>query len=1323
MAENNGIYLNVGWSSENLESAKTGYSSWEYEPYRISKGGVITTPLEFYTNADAKKYFKRKTRYYMSRWAYSPFVMNWETMNEYDFAMGSEGWKNNSSWQSVIPWYSDIGSYVKNQDPYNHLLSGSTGTSSWNLITRPTDYQYWRDFWNLPVWDVIHAHNYEGYPTDTLGNINCQFDTLVDTVSSTCNDPIYYPPSQKVMPSHYGLPLMIGEWATDTGTANFTTNNLHDAIWMATINGGSILPWFYDYASSNNMIPVFKGLSAFMQGENLGGKNMKRIRFPTTDKAQLQAYGLANGSSILGWVVNTGTSTNGNITFPNMQNGSYNVEIWDAWNGTKLSTSFQTAVSGSLSIPVTNITHSLAFKANLTSITPTPTPPACIPSCTGKACGDDLCGGSCGSCSINYSCINFQCIAPTPTPTSTSTPIPSTPTKTSTPTPTRTPTPTTTPIPTGGNTYYVSTTGNDANSGTQTSPWRTIQKAANTVVAGDTVNVADGIQETNRVTINKSGTEQAPIIFEASGGVSAATTKGFTLGSSSPISYVTLKGFRVINAIGKGMEIMCKNCVIENNYVEYASDGGILIKPLATMVNSTIVVDYESSSQIVVKNNRLYHNAQFGIDVRGRNHLVEGNEIWRTIQHHPNRVPSPAWADADGMHFHGSGHIFRNNYIHDIPFDGVEVVDSHTDCFQTYQILPYQEAASSITFDGNKCIIPYYAATNAHTNAFMLAQATNLTIKNNLIHAYGGINTGGGGNSNLNILNNTWIGLTDQTQLKNCAVGTVCWPGGIGLQNTPNAVIKNNIFYDHLYAPVTVDSASIPTLVHNNNLMYRSDGLNWNASQLISSVGELWKINPQFIDPSVNNYYLQSSSPAINTGYNLGSLVVNDLDGITRPQGAGYDIGAYEYSGVACIPNCTGKACGDDECGSTCGSCSINYSCINYQCIAPTPTRTPTPIPPTSTPIPPTSTPTPVPPTSTPTRTPTPVPPTPTRTPTPIPPTPTQIPISTNTPIPTIPICIPNCVSKACGDDGCGSSCGSCAINESCLNFQCVAPIPTETLTPTVIPTIPVCTPNCTGKACGDDGCGSSCGSCQVFEVCKNNYTCGVGEVPSNIPTAIPTPTYTIMPTPTFHIVFSKKTKSLSKPTDKPKKIKQEDSQSEYSCQQGCTLSTWINFQSKEINKPIIMGKYNQTPIKSEYFLTYNKEKDLIEFYVFSENEESYVSALDFGSPPINTWIFIVAWYDASEQIINIQVNNGQVNSQYWRKPLNITLSPFVVSGQNFQGLISKPNFQKTLLNTEERSIMYNKYVGLYKNMKSMNNIFFTISNYFKKLFKFINLK
>ncbi len=52
--------------------------------------------------------------------------------------------------------------------------------------------------------------------------------------------------------------------------------------------------------------------------------------------------------------------------------------------------------------------------------------------------------------------------------------------------------------------------------------------------------------------------------------------------------------------------------------------------------------------------------------------------------------------------------------------------------------------------------------------------------------------------------------------------------------------------------------------------------------------------DPKFVDPLHGNYHLQFGSAAIDRGVDAG--VNTDLDGNPRPFGAGFDIGAYEYS-------------------------------------------------------------------------------------------------------------------------------------------------------------------------------------------------------------------------------------------------------------------------------------------------------------------------------------------------------------------------------------------------------------------------------------------
>src|SRR5216683_84533 len=93
-------------------------------------------------------------------------------------------------------------------------------------------------------------------------------------------------------------------------------------------------------------------------------------------------------------------------------------------------------------------------------------------------------------------------------------------------------------IPSQAVTYYVSPFGSDTNSGSAALPWATIQKAANTMQAGDTAMVSAGSYD-ERVTTTRPGTaETNRITFQAQG---QATMRGFSMQHS----YVTIAGFDI----------------------------------------------------------------------------------------------------------------------------------------------------------------------------------------------------------------------------------------------------------------------------------------------------------------------------------------------------------------------------------------------------------------------------------------------------------------------------------------------------------------------------------------------------------------------------------------------------------------------------------------------------------------------------------------------------------------------------------------------------------------------------------------------------------
>jgi hypothetical protein len=64
-------------------------------------------------------------------------------------------------------------------------------------------------------------------------------------------------------------------------------------------------------------------------------------------------------------------------------------------------------------------------------------------------------------------------------------------------------------------------------------------------------------------------------------------------------------------------------------------------------------------------------------------------------------------------------------------------------------------------------------------------------------------------------------------------------------------------------------------------------------------------------------------------------------------------------------------------------------------------------------------------------------------------------------------VCTPLCSGLECGDDGCGGSCGECELTAAeCIDGTCS------------------CLADCGCRQCGNDGCGSVCGACGANEVC-----------------------------------------------------------------------------------------------------------------------------------------------------------------------------------------------------------------------------------------------
>src|SRR5437899_2492857 len=126
-------------------------------------------------------------------------------------------------------------------------------------------------------------------------------------------------------------------------------------------------------------------------------------------------------------------------------------------------------------------------------------------------------------------------------------------------------------------TYYVAATGNDANPGSATQPFRNIQKAADVVNPGDTVIVRDGTYtdtDGNGIVLypRRGGTSSAWITFKSENKWGAKMS-GAEQGVYIEVGYIRIEGFEIMNmtsaTAAHGMSGWTSNIQVVNNHIHH----------------------------------------------------------------------------------------------------------------------------------------------------------------------------------------------------------------------------------------------------------------------------------------------------------------------------------------------------------------------------------------------------------------------------------------------------------------------------------------------------------------------------------------------------------------------------------------------------------------------------------------------------------------------------------------------------------------------------------------------------------------------------------
>jgi len=360
-----------------------------YDPgngYSSANGGPVdvAAPQDFFTNADARSLFKQRLRYLVGRYGAYTSVLAWELFNEVQFvgtssvnAYGDAGLR-----AAIVAWHAEMSSYLDSIDPYDHLVT----TSSWEPDATP-------GIWSLPGIDVVQVHTYSQPPTGRTAEIR----GLVPQLQSSFGKPVLVGelgigdpnPEAEFDPTTFGGTQAAREHLVE-GT------HLHNAMWAAALSeslGGYW--WWGNYiaadAGKNRSAPSFPlnerlvpPLLTYLAGEDWAPLGLGTAPIAVT--GPVTAVGLRSPTRAFVWVRDTqneygtgarpgdlaGRSVTGAIVrVSGMDDGTYDVRVYDTWGGGVTSTYQAVAVGGTLAVPLPSFTRDIALKLDFAA-DPTP---------------------------------------------------------------------------------------------------------------------------------------------------------------------------------------------------------------------------------------------------------------------------------------------------------------------------------------------------------------------------------------------------------------------------------------------------------------------------------------------------------------------------------------------------------------------------------------------------------------------------------------------------------------------------------------------------------------------------------------------------------------------------------------------------------------------------------------------------------------------------------------------------------------------------------------------------------------------------------------
>ncbi|BCM93173.1 hypothetical protein IAD21_05061 [Abditibacteriota bacterium] len=224
-AAKSGVYFQMVTQHHGQYSSRVN-PNWDSNPYNTKNGGFLASPTDFFTDERARTLTKRKLRYAIARYGYSPHILAWELWNEVQFSDAA----NEKKWDIVAQWHREMSEFLRSQDAYGHLITTSSEA--------PPE-----------VFASVDYYQRHSYPSNLIAEVS---------------------QAPFVGPQWPQKPAFIGEYGSDNTGDRPDEWTMHSGLWASLFSdaAGAAQYWYNDKVEDSNLYHHFSSATDFLKAAN-----------------------------------------------------------------------------------------------------------------------------------------------------------------------------------------------------------------------------------------------------------------------------------------------------------------------------------------------------------------------------------------------------------------------------------------------------------------------------------------------------------------------------------------------------------------------------------------------------------------------------------------------------------------------------------------------------------------------------------------------------------------------------------------------------------------------------------------------------------------------------------------------------------------------------------------------------------------------------------------------------------------------------------------------------------------------------------------------